>query len=323
MTAPGPISPTKTITVDAHGGGLYAEIFSPSDTPRGVVVVTHGYAEHCGRYHELAHVIVNAGWAAITYDVRGHGKSPGPRGYIDHFQTYLDDLRLVHAAGRALVAPHAPTVLLGHSHGSLISLRALCGDRPPEAIAAIVSSPYLGLKLVVPGYKKLMARIASRVAPKFAQPNSLHVEDLTHDTVKQAERTADKLCFDVATARWFTESSSAQDFVATHAEKINVPTTWLVGGADPIADPAQSRRVAGRMKAAQYHDLAGLQARGLQRGRPRSGFCRSDEDPLRMRCGKSLNRHGVLRRDWRDQSEDLYSGDRVVASGFLRSLIRP
>ena len=257
MTAPGPLAPSKTTTIDAHGGGLYAEIFS-APTPRGVVIITHGYAEHCGRYRELAHVIVDAGWTAISYDVRGHGKSPGPRGYIDHFETYLDDLRVVHAAARALVPASAPTVLLGHSHGSLITLRALCGDRPPEAIAAIVSSPYLGLKLAVPGYKKLMARIASRLAPKFAQPNALRVEDLTHDTAKQAERTADTLCFDVATARWFTESSDAQDFVAAHADKIAVPTTWFVGGADPIADPSQSRRVANRVKTADYHDLAGF-----------------------------------------------------------------
>ncbi len=258
MTAPGPLAPTRTTTIDAHGGGLYAEIFSPAAAPRGVVVITHGYAEHCGRYHELANVIVGAGWAAISYDVRGHGKSPGPRGYIDHFETYLDDLRVVHTAARELVPASAPIVLLGHSHGSLITLRALCSERPLEVAGAIVSSPYLGLKLVVPGYKKLMARIASRVAPKFAQPNSLHVEDLTHDTQKQAERTADKLCFDVATARWFTESSAAQDFVASNATRIAVPTTWLVGGADVIADPIQSRRVADRMKAAQYHDLAGF-----------------------------------------------------------------
>ena len=39
----------------------------------------------------VAHVIVAAGWTALSYDVRGHGHSPGVRGYIDHFETYLDD----------------------------------------------------------------------------------------------------------------------------------------------------------------------------------------------------------------------------------------
>ena len=110
----------------------------------------------------------------------------------------------------------------------------------------------------MPAYKKVLARVASRLAPKLAQPNTLRVEDLTTDKQKQAERIADKLCFDVATSRWFTESSAAQAYVAEHAARIAIPTTWLVGGADPIADPARSRLVASRISGASYHDLVGL-----------------------------------------------------------------
>jgi alpha-beta hydrolase superfamily lysophospholipase len=252
--APGPISPTATPTV----GGLYAEQFLPNETPRGVVVITHGYAEHCGRYRELAHVILRAGWAALAYDVRGHGQSPGTRGFIDRVDAYLEDLAAIEVAARALAPAGAPMILLGHSHGSLIVLRALCDEHPPDVKAAILASPYLGLRLQVPAYKKLLARVASRVAPKLAQPNDLRVEDLTSDKQKQAERVADKLCLDIATARWFTESSRAQDYVAQHAARIKIPTTWLVGGADPIADPSRSKQVAAMVPKADYHDLVGL-----------------------------------------------------------------
>ncbi len=254
---PGPIEPTTKTTIATSTGAIYAETFVPKTPPVGVVLVTHGYAEHCGRYREVAHVIVNAGWAALSWDVRGHGQSPGQRGYIDRFDTYLADFRAAYAAARAL-APGAPIVLLGHSHGSLITLRALAGDQPPETALAIVSSPFLALRMQVPAYKKLLARVASRLAPTLPQSNALRVEDLTSDTQKQAERLADTLCFDVATARWFTEATAAQAYVLEHAGRIGVPTTWLVGGADPIADPAASRRVADRVKQATYHDLVGL-----------------------------------------------------------------
>lgn len=254
MAAPGPLAPTATPTL----AGLYAETFVPAGTPKGLVVITHGYAEHCGRYRELANVIVAAGWLAVSYDVRGHGKSPGVRGYIDQFDTYLHDLRAVLAEAKKLVPAGAPVILLGHSHGSLITLRALCDDRPPDVKAAIISSPFLGLRLKVPAYKKLLARVASRVAPKLAQPNALRVEDLTSDKQKQQERVEDKLCFDIATARWFTEAAEAQDYVASRAGRIAVPTTWLVGGDDPIADPARSRDVAAKVPRADYHDLRGL-----------------------------------------------------------------
>src|SRR5512132_2056860 len=106
---PGPIAPTKTTTIP---GGLSAEVFLPAAAPKGVVLITHGYAEHCGRYREVAHVIVNAGWAALSYDVRGHGHSPGHRGFVEHFGIYIADLRAAADAARQL-APGAPFVLLG------------------------------------------------------------------------------------------------------------------------------------------------------------------------------------------------------------------
>jgi alpha-beta hydrolase superfamily lysophospholipase len=252
--APGPVAPTSTQTI----AGLYTESFRPAGQPTGIVVVTHGYADHCGRYREVAHVIVKAGWAALTYDCRGHGQSPGQRGYIDRFSTYLTDFAAIQAAARHQFGDALPMVLLGHSHGSLITLRALAGDQPPKVAAAIVSSPFLALRLQVPAWQRLLGRIASRVAPKLSQPNSIRAEDLTHDVAKQAEQRADPLCFHVATARWFTEALAAQAYVFAHANRITQPTTWLVGHDDPITDPARSQAVAAKVTGASYHDLPGM-----------------------------------------------------------------
>jgi alpha-beta hydrolase superfamily lysophospholipase len=149
-------------------------------------------------------------------------------------------------------------VLLGHSHGSLIVLRALCDDRAPQEVAAVLSSPFLALRLPISGFQRTLARVASRLAPKLSQPNALRVADLTQDEQKQAERLADKLCFDVATARWFTEACAAQDYVLAHASQIKLPTTWLVAGADPIADPVRAKMVAAKVTGASYHELAGM-----------------------------------------------------------------
>ncbi len=247
----GPLSPSSTQKL----GDLYLETFVPASTPRGTVVVTHGYMEHCGRYREVANVIVRAGLAAVTWDVRGHGQSTGQRGYVERFEVYLEDLAAVIATGRQIASP---VILLGHSHGALITLRALASERPPDVHSAVLSSPFLALKLPVPAWKRGLARVASRIAPRLPQRNKLHVEDLTSDPEKQRERLDDTLCFDVATSRWFTEMSEAQDYVLAHADRIAVPTTWLVGGADPIADPARARAVAAKVRGATYHDLVGL-----------------------------------------------------------------
>ena len=171
---PGPIEPTRTLQVPRPDATLYAEWFAPAGTPKGLVVVSHGYAEHCGRYREVANALVRAGTAVLTYDVRGHGHSDGPRGHVDRFATYLDDLDAVVAWGRGECAKVGLTeprlILLGHSHGSLITLRNLTDtSRATNAVAAAVASPFLGLRMKVNPVKKVASKVVARVYPTLAR----------------------------------------------------------------------------------------------------------------------------------------------------------
>jgi len=257
---PGPLTPTQTLTFPSSGGvQLYGEWFAAPGRPRGLAVVVHGYAEHCGRYREVAHALVDGGLSVFSYDMRGHGHATGPRGHVTHFSEYLDDLDAALARATVL-AGDLPRVLVAHSNGSLIALRALSDPaRRPDVRCAAVASPYLGLKLQVSGIKRFAAQAASRLYPSLALPNDLPIEGLTSDEDKQAERRRDTLCHEVATARWFTEATRAQTYVRAHADRIAVPTLWLVGGDDSVADPAASRAVNARLTApGTFHDLAGL-----------------------------------------------------------------
>ena len=183
---------------------------------------------------------------------------------------------------RAALAPDdAPLVLLGHSHGSLITLRALCDEHPPRrSRRAIVSSPYLGLRLAVPGYKKLLARVASRVAPKLAQPNALRVEDLTSDKEKQAGaarrqavlRHRDRALVHRVVARRRTTSRR------TPRGSRSRRRGW---SAAPIRSPTRSRS-ARRGRPGAGCDLPRprrAQARGVQRDLARSGVRRGPPRP--------------------------------------------
>ena len=260
MTAlPGPLTPTQSMTFpSADGTALYGEWFA-APSPRGLAIMVHGYAEHCGRYREVAHALVKAGISAFGYDMRGHGQAAGKRGHVARFGEYLDDLEAATAKARGF-AGDLPRVLVAHSNGSLIALRALTdGRRRPDVRAVAVASPFLALRLQVPAAKRLAGRVASRIYPSLALPNALKVEDLTSDKGKQEERRRDTLCHSVATARWFTEATAAQDHVYAHAGTIALPTIWLVGADDPIADPARSRAVQARITAPSvFHDLTRL-----------------------------------------------------------------
>lgn len=249
---------SRTISFPSQDGtGLVGDWYD-ADQCRGVALIVHGYAEHAGRYGEVAEQLVDERLNVLAFDIRGHGRSAGRRGHCHEFKEFLGD----YDAAYALAAERAagkPVVVVGHSHGSLIVLRALCRAGHTQPAAAVVSSPFLRLKLKISPVTRLAGELASRVWPALAFPNELIVEDLTTDPAKQAERRRDQLCNSVATARWFTEARAAQDQALALADQIATPTCWLVAGDDPIADPEASRHFQRRLLAAnEFHELAGF-----------------------------------------------------------------
>ena len=66
------------------GTNLYYQINSATH-PRAVALLVHGYADHSGRYSELVSELNNRGFTCYRFDYRGHGRSEGRRGHIDHF----------------------------------------------------------------------------------------------------------------------------------------------------------------------------------------------------------------------------------------------
>ncbi len=220
---------------------------SPGQSPRASIVIVHGYGEHSGRYEHVAKRLAAAGFAVLLFDYRGHGHAAGPRGHCDRFEEYFGDLASACDQARAR-SPEAPLVLVGHSHGGLIVLRALAepGRRPAGVVAATVSSPFLGLAIKVPALKVAAARLASKIHPKLALPNGIAAADISRDVEVITAYMSDPLNHHVATARWFTEAQAAQAYVAEHADRITIPMLWQIGGADRIADPEAAKRAAAR-----------------------------------------------------------------------------
>ncbi|MCK9235054.1 MAG: lysophospholipase [Acholeplasmataceae bacterium] len=88
------------------------------DDALGTVIVTHGIAEHSGRYQVLTETLKKAGFTVVLYDLRGHGQSQGKRGHVRSFQLFIDDLHVLVEMERALGAKKI--FLFGHSMGGLI-----------------------------------------------------------------------------------------------------------------------------------------------------------------------------------------------------------
>jgi lysophospholipase len=207
--------------------------------PVAHVAVLHGYAEHLGRYQEITHALVTAGYAVHLMDVRGHGQSGGKRAHCDNFDEYLKDTALF-LSRVTEQAKGAPVFLLGHSHGGLIAARYLL-DKPNAVKAALLFSPYFRLKLAVSPLKIWAAKLIGRALPALPMKNELKVEQLTRDVAIQNATKADPLYQQIATPRWFAESTAAQETVLRRATEFTTPFILFFGGADPIADPAAGR----------------------------------------------------------------------------------
>ncbi len=159
-------------------------------TPRGTLVITHGMGEHSDCYHHTAEALVSMGWNVFSWDLRGHGRSEGKRGFIADFNHYALDLDFFLRHLKNTGKLDGPFALIGHSMGGLITLRHLLneiksesadGGKSPSPQVVTLSSPLLSVALAVPVIKDLAAKFLYKVIPSITLFNEIKYEDLTRD----------------------------------------------------------------------------------------------------------------------------------------------
>jgi alpha-beta hydrolase superfamily lysophospholipase len=235
----------------SDGLDLYYQAWLPAleehSEPKAVFAVVHGYGEHSGRYLNLVSHFAPRGFALYAYDLRGHGKSAGQRGHVNHFEEYLSDTDMFLKLVRQL-NPGRKLFLLGHSVGGLI-VAAYAESYPTGDLAGLVmSSAFLQMKMKVPGWKMTMARTLSSLLPTFTMANDLGADLLSHDPAVAAAYTTDPLNHYVATARWSVEIFAAQARTLDRAGEVKIPALVIYAGDDQIADPAGSALFFERLK---------------------------------------------------------------------------
>jgi len=218
---------------------------------RGTVQLVHGLGEHVGRYEHVAAALNAAGWHVIGHDLRGHGRSEGPRGAIPHPAALLADLTLVmdnlRQGGRH--------VLLGHSMGGLIAARFVAEgliEHPArwqrEVDALVLSSPALDAGLG-PAQKTLLG-VLGPLAPWLRLGNGLKPEWVSRDPQVVAAYVADPLVHDRVTPALVRFIVDGGECARALAPQWRVPTLLMWAGADRCVAPAGSAAFAAAAPAA-------------------------------------------------------------------------
>jgi len=260
--ATGRIGEPELAVRTGDGLGLVGRSWLPAETPRGTVLVVHGLKDHSARYAELAGVLLERSFAVYAIDLRGHGRSEGPRAWVERFDLYLQDLDLVVAEVRRR-QPTGPLFLLGHSMGGAIStLYAL--EHPAGVSGLVLSAAALRRPRSVSAGAASFTKFLSVVAPHagvFRLPNS----DFSRDPAVVAAMDRDPLIYQrPAPARTAGELLKAMDRIRLRSPELSLPILALHGSADRLTHPDGSRDLVEnvrskdktlRIYAGLYHDL--------------------------------------------------------------------
>jgi acylglycerol lipase len=209
--------------------------------------VVHGLGEHAGRYERFAKGMATHGMGTFAVDLRGHGNSPGPRGHVDSWSQWTDDVsafvKHVESVAGGEVVP------LGHSFGGVTLLSAVLAGKLPRSRRFIVSSAALKVKVEVPAWKIKLGTATSKLIPRLALDNEVDPKLLSRlPEVVEAYRT-DPLVHSRITSRLYTEWLAATKHILDHAGEINIPFLILAGTDDGLIDPAGSQALHDRARS--------------------------------------------------------------------------
>lgn len=243
---------------------LYYQSWYPAGPPQAQIVIVHGLGSHSDWFKNVAQFLTDCQYAVYSFDLRGHGRSPGQRGYISTWSEFREDLaafvRLVKTQN-----PQLPYFLLGHSMGAIVVLDYVLRLADPVAHGlrgVIIIAPALGQVAIAP-VKLAIARLLSRWWPDFTLEAGFDAAASSRDPAVLAAYEQDPLRHQRGSARLAMEFFTAVAWVQAHAEDLRVPLLMLHGDADRIAFPEGGRRFFERVTSEKerreypgaYHEL--------------------------------------------------------------------
>ena len=222
----------------AHDGiPLHSELHLHSHH-KGIVVLLHGYAEHCGRYQHVVKHMNAHGLSVYAFDQRSHGKSPGARGLIPSIDSWINDLDMM--MDRVLVREAGkPVFIMGHNIGALTAALYYV-ERRPDIAGLILSA--VPLKPEISPIAHSLTRMAAKVFPMFPIAHTNSPDMLSHDLSVRDAFIKDPLCYHgkiLAKTRY--ECIRATDRLHGQLSRVDCPVLVMHGTADRCVSSECSR----------------------------------------------------------------------------------
>jgi alpha-beta hydrolase superfamily lysophospholipase len=257
--------------LDAPSGARLAyHHLAATGTPRGIVIVCHGLAEHSRRYQGFAEALSARGYHVYAHDHRGHGETTAADAEIGRFAA-RDGVAKVIADVRAMrdlaVSKHSgrAVTLFGHSMGGLIALNTASAH--PQAFQALsvwnsnfnpgfagrFAQGVLAVEKALKGSdvpSAILPRATFGAWGKSIPGHRTAFDWLSRDPAEVDAYIADPLCgFDASVSLWQDLFSLA--FSGASPERLGLlpkglPVYLVGGGQDPATNKGREIRWLGR-----------------------------------------------------------------------------
>lgn len=232
----GGIAPVDVDEEDGQfaGGRLYYRHW-PVPDPVALAVLSHGFAEHSGRYRHVAAALGAAGVDVWALDHRGHGRSAGDRANIESVDAAVADLDLfvdlVTGSPVAGVGGGLPLYLVGHSMGGLVA----------TGYAEAHQARLAGLVLSAPLLHVAPELLALAEAPEI--PDLGLADAVSSDPAVVAAYKADPLNYLGPPPRGFLRAAGDVEVVRGRFGTLTLPVLVMQGSADLLVSPQALRDV--------------------------------------------------------------------------------
>lgn len=244
----------------------------PSRQCRGSLLFLPGRADFYEKYLETLEEWHRQGWRVTSSDWRGQGLSgrlgfDGQTGHVGDFAQWVEDLAAFWP--QWIASTPAPHVVVGHSMGSHIALRAIA-ERRVAPVAAVLIAPMLGfVPAVVPlplqqAVAWAMAKVTrtgqsawtgnERPAALLGDRSKL----LTHDEARYEDeswwrRFRPDLAMTAPSWGWIERAIASMRVLRRRGllEAIETPVLFVAAEQDRLVDFGAIRRAAERMPNAE------------------------------------------------------------------------
>lgn len=218
---------------------MFSRTWAPGGTSKALVCLVHGLGEHSGRYAHVGNVFADAGFPLVAFDLRGHGKSGGPRGHFPSLEVLLDDIH-EHIRQSSEKFPGLPVFLYGHSLGGLLVLNYATFHQH-SLTGVITTGAGLRTPVLEQKFKMALSQLLGGLFPTMTIRSGLDTNGLSRDPKVVRAYEEDTLVHDLATLSSARMGPLAVDRAFANAADFSTPLLLMHGTADRLTYPRGSQ----------------------------------------------------------------------------------